>query len=285
MTAKIIDGTFYERKQIDNRFKVKSTDLGNGHVETVVTQCWEWVERDMTPFALEMARECMEKAKNDPEKIAEREERSRQESAKRAKRNVRQLCKLAGADTLLTLVYRENQQDLQICKKHLKEFVRRVKRVIPDFIAVAAFERQKRGAWHVHMACRRIATVLPGSNGIRMKSFDVLRAIWRSVTKEYAGNVDVSRKKATSQRSAARIANYISKYIMKAFEEGEKHSNRWTRFGEFGEPTVTHLGYVSSMQEAVSVVLGRQPDGTEIVTCYLSRWQDVFYFVVEGSRQ
>lgn len=284
MTARIIDGTFYERKQLDNQFKVKVTDLGNGHVETVVTQGWEWVEREMTPFALEMARECIEAAKNDPAKIAEREERSRNEAAKRAKRRVRQLCKLSGADTMLTLVYRSNQQDLALCKKHLKEFVRRVRRVIPDFLAVAAFERQQRGAWHVHMACKRIATVLPGSGGVRMKSYDLLRAIWRSVTKEHGGNVDVSRRKATSQRSPARLANYISKYITKAFAEGDKHTNRWTSFGEFGEPVVTQLGYVASMQDAVGLVLGLQPEGSEIVTCYLSRWKDVFYFVVEGSR-
>jgi len=116
-----------------------------------------------------------------------------------------------------------------------------------------------------------------------MKSFNVLRAIWRSVTKEHGGNVDVSRRKQTSQRSAARIANYISKYIMKAFELGEKHSNRWTKFGDVTLPQSKRLGDFSTMQEAVAMVLGRQPEGSEIVNCYLSRWQDVFYFVVEKS--
>ncbi|WP_312415523.1 hypothetical protein [Comamonas sp.] len=284
MTLRIIDGTAYERKRLENQFKVKTTDLGNGHQETVITQGWEWVERsDMTPFAIQMAAECIEKNRNDPKAIEEREALNKERSAKRAKKAVRQLCKVAGADTLMTLVYRSNQQDLALCKKHLKEFVRRVKRVIPDFVAIAAFEQQERGAWHVHMACRRIATVLPGADGIRLKSFNVLRAIWRSVTKEHGGNVDVSRRKQTSQRSAARIANYISKYIMKAFELGEKHSNRWTKFGDVTLPQSKRLGDFSTMQEAVAMVLGRQPEGSEIVNCYLSRWQDVFYFVVEKS--
>ena len=82
----------------------------------------------------------------------------------------------------MTLTYRANQTDLELCKKHLKEFVRRVRRVLPDFVAIAAFETQKRGAWHVHMACRRVATVLANKQGVRIKSFDLLRAIWRSAT-------------------------------------------------------------------------------------------------------
>ena len=284
MTLRIIDGVPYERKRLENQFKVKVSDLGNGHVESVVTQGWEWVERhDMTPFAIQMAQECMDKNRDDPDKIAERELANRERSAKRAKSSVRQLCKVAGVDTLMTLTYRSNQRDLALCKRHLKEFVRRVRRVIPDFVAIASFEQQERGAWHVHMACRRIATVLPGATGIRMKSFDLLRAIWRSVTKAHEGTVNVKRRKQTSQRSAARIANYISKYIMKAFELGEKHSNRWTKFGDVSIPPSVQLGYVSTMQEAVALVLELQPQGSDIVTCYLSRWMDVFYFVVEGG--
>ncbi len=281
MTIRIIDGVAYERKRLDNQFKVKVTDLGNGHVESVVTQGWEWVERDVDPDILERWQEVLER---DSEEMKEERERlNKERAAKRAKSRVRQLCKVAGVDTLMTLTYRANQGDLALCKRHLKEFVRRTRRIIPDFVAVAAFERQERGAWHVHMGCRRIATVLPGKGGVRMKSFDLLRSIWRSVTKAYGGNVDVSRKKATSQRSAARIANYISKYILKAFELGEMHVNRWTKFGDVTIPPSVHLGYVQSMQEAVGLVLDMQPAGSDIVTCYQSRWKDVFYFVVERS--
>ena len=104
MTLRIIDGTAYERKRLDNQFKVKTTDLGNGHQETVITQGWEWVERsDMTPFAIQMAAECIEKNRNDPKAIEEREALNKERSAKRAKKAVRQLCKVAGADTLMTL--------------------------------------------------------------------------------------------------------------------------------------------------------------------------------------
>ncbi len=283
MTIRIINGTAYERKPLDNCYKVKVTQIGHGHTETVVTRGWEWVERDMTPFAIEMAQECIDSYKNDPERIAEREAINLERAAKRAKQRVRQLCKASGADTLMTLTYRENQTDLELCKKHLKEFVRRVRRVMPDFVAVAAFEPQKRGAWHVHMGCRRFASVMASSGGVRMKSFDLLRAIWRSVTKEFGGNVDVARRKQTSQRSAARIAAYISKYITKAFAEGAKFSNRWTKFGDVTVPASVQLGYVTSLREAIELVYSVLPKNADVVTSYLSRWGDVFFLVTEGG--
>lgn len=285
MTIRIIAGTAYTRKSLDNCFRVKVTDLGHGHTETVVTQGWEWVEMDllqrMTDFERKNYLEVLEELKNDPAAIAERERINQERAAKRAKTRVRQLCKAANADTLMTLTYRSNQTDLDLCKKHLKEFVRRVRRVIPDFVAIAAFEPQKRGAWHVHMACRRIATVLPGAAGVRMKSFDLLRSIWRSVTKEHGGNVDVARRKQTAQRSPARIAAYISKYITKAFEQGAKFSNRWTKFGDVTVPPSVQLGYVGSMREALGLVYDLLGDNVSVVTSYLSRFKDVFFLVTE----
>jgi len=200
MALKIIDGVAYERKAADDVFKVKVTDIGNGHMETVVTRGWYWEETDMSPLAVSMYLELVEQIKADPQKQEERDQINRERAAKRARTRVRQLCKAMGANTLITLTYKANQQDLALCKKHLKEFVRRVKRVMPDFCAVCAFERQKRGAWHVHIACKKIASVATVGGWHRIKSFDLLRSIWRSITKEHGGNVDVSRRKQVSQK-------------------------------------------------------------------------------------
>ena len=285
MTVRIIGDTIYERKTVPNCFRVKTTDLGNGHVETVVSQAWELVELDtsrMPDFVLRNLKEHILEKRDDPDRIKEREEINRDRAARRAKTRVRQLCKAINADSLMTLTYRANQTDLELCKKHLKEFVRRVRRVLPDFVAIAAFETQKRGAWHVHMACRRVATVLANKQGVRIKSFDLLRAIWRSVTKELGGSVDMSRRKSTSQRSPARIASYISKYITKAFEEGAKFSNRWTKFGDATVPPSVQLGYVTSMREAIELVFDLVAPGAAIVTSYLSHFKDVFFLVTES---
>lgn len=281
MTHRIIDGTAYHRKAVEGCYKLKTTDLGHGHTEAVVTQAYEWVEVDLDPVALRNLQEAYEALKEDPEYIAERERINKERAAKRAKTRVRQLCKAANADTLMTLTYKANQTDLELCKRHLKEFARRVRRVIPDFVAIAAFEPQTRGAWHVHMACRRVATVLTNKQGVRMKSFDLLRSIWRSVTKEHGGNVDLSRRKSTSQRSPARIAAYISKYITKAFEDGAKFSNRWTRFGDVQIPPSVQLGYVGSMREAIELFYDLVGEGSTVVTSYLSHFKDVFFLVTE----
>ncbi|WP_406623060.1 hypothetical protein [Acidovorax sp. SDU_ACID1] len=218
----------------DGVFRVKAHDLGAGHIEVsgVERTCWQelgWTAGQIQDYLDMLA---------DPDHQSDVDKRARalEVAANRAKTRVRKLCKAMGADTLMTLTYKGNQQDLALCKAHLKEFVRRVRRVIPDFRAVCGFEQQKRGAWHVHMATVRLPASLKARNGVLVKSWNVLRAIWRSVTKAHGGNVDISARKRHSQRTAARIAAYLSKYITKAFEEGDKWSNRWTKFGDVEVP-------------------------------------------------
>ena len=111
----------------------------------------------------------------------DRREANRKRAARRAKTRVRRLCKVQGLDTLLTLTYRGLVDDLAVCKRHFKEFIRRLRRALGAFSYVAAFERQKRGAWHVHIACHRLPRTMAARNGVKVKSFNVIRAIWRSV--------------------------------------------------------------------------------------------------------
>ena len=51
-----------------------------------------------------------------------------------------------------------------------------------------------------------------------VRSYDLLRSMWRGVVGVDGGNVDVSRNKRVA-RSAARLACYLSKYISKGFSE------------------------------------------------------------------
>lgn len=260
-------------------FKVQAHDLGNGHLEITGKERIDWRELDWSPGMIE---DHLAMLAEDPIDDEDRRKRAATIAANRAKTRTRKLCKAGGVDTLMTLTYKENQRDLALCKKHLKEFVRRVRRQIPDFVCVAAFERQKRGAWHVHMATQKLPSSLLASNGVKVKSWGVLRAIWRSVTKEYGGNVDVSARKRHSQRSAAKIAAYISKYITKNFEEGEKWSNRWTKFGDFDVPKPIDIGtyehLADALRDASRLVIGGSVD-----VMLLSRWHDWFYFSLEGQ--
>lgn len=275
------DGTRYAvGSYSDGVFRVKAHDLGNGHMEIsgVERTCWQeldWTDQQIQDY-LDMCA--------DPDHQSDEDKRARalEVAANRAKTRVRKLCKAMGADTLMTLTYRGNQTDLALCKRHLKEFVRRVRRLIPEFRAVCGFELQKRGAWHVHMATVKLPASLSARNGVKVKSWNVLRAVWRSVTKDFGGTVNVAAKKRHSQRTAARIAAYLSKYITKSFEEGDKWSNRWTKFGDVEVPPPVDLGEFVSVDEALRqaalIYMGGRVD-----TMHMSRWGDWFYFVFEGQ--
>lgn len=198
-------------------------------------------------------------------------------AANRARANVRRLCKTINADALLTLTYHKAQEDLALCKKHLKEFVRRLRRVCPGFAAVAGFERQKRGTWHVHLACP--ARLMAMGRGV--KSFNVIRAIWRSVTGELGGNIDVSRRFRAHRSSCARIAAYISKYITKAFAEGDKWSNRWTRFGEMHVPDAVNLE-TDSLRDLIVTAYRAVGSAGEVAGAVIGPDGDWFFFAGEG---
>lgn len=253
---RILDGVAYEGKA-SPFFNVSAHELGNGHVEVSAVKKTEWHELDWSPRVIQDYLDCVEQLKNDPADCAERAAKRLRISANRAKTRVRRLCKAMGASTLLTLTYRFNELDLSAVKADLKAFNRRMERELPNFRFIAAFEKQKRGAYHVHMATAGIPLYFMKKNAnglpVRVRSFDVIRAIWRSVTKERGGNIDVARKKRHTRSTPASIAAYLSKYIAKDFIEGEPGTNRYAKYGDFDLPPAVNLGFVASALEAVEV--------------------------------
>lgn len=267
---RIIDRTWFESKPADF-VRVVATTTDSGHIEMSAYRPHIWHESG--PCDVD-AREY-----SDAELLA-KEEAHAKRGAQSAKKASRLACKSIGADALMTLTYRENMQDLPACKKHLKEFVRRVNRVWPSFQAVCAFEQQKRGAWHVHLATQKVPERLQ-RDGIKVKSFDVLRAIWRGVAGPLGGNVDVKNKARNSRKSPARIAAYLSKYITKAFELGEKFSNRWTKFGSIKEPVRVPMGDWATMADAMAAMYSSVLDSQVIVTTFVRAGGDVFWLAAE----
>ena len=204
-------------------FELVQRPLGHGHFEAQIRPIVTWEHQgqlsDEAYAAYLLEREAT---------AGERKERNLERACQRAKTRVRHLCKLSGIDTLLTLTYRENMTEFVTLKAHMKAFNRKMSKLVPGWLYVAAFERQDRGAWHVHMAVRRLPSELLASNGVKVKSFNVVRAVWRSVTGEMGGNIDVQARKRNSERAPSKIAAYISKYMLKAFAEGEPWSNRYS---------------------------------------------------------
>lgn len=276
------------------RFKVKAWE-SNGHMEYSARRETLWEEIDPAEIHLGKTVAAMEN-KRLGETDADRAARVRRNcirSSGRARKVVRRTCKAMGATTLLTLTYRALEVDLVRVKLDLKLFAQRMQRLYPEFCFVAAFERQQRGAWHMHLACRKLPDLLPAKNGVKVRSFNVIRAVWRAVVKEREGNIDVSRR-AQSIRSAARIASYIASYIAKDFTEGEKWSNRYAVYGgamddgpdgrstlRIRPPKELMLGFVSGALEAIEIGVGLMLPGSPVATMRFSRDRGVFYLAAE----
>lgn len=226
---RIIADTLYRRDENPYAFDFKIHDLGRGLVEAVSMPRHAWREVGAcTAQALDDARAAAGHIRVDGEwvphqlsrqELLDREAMNRERSARRARTQVRRLVKAMHLDTMLTLTYRENMVDRGRMARDLDVFIKRVRRALPSFQYVCVFERQKRGAWHAHLAVQRVQSHYM-HKGVLVKSYDLLRAIWRAVVGD--GNIDISRAARKRQRDVGKLSQYLSKYIAKGFEEGQE---------------------------------------------------------------
>ena len=251
-TTRIVDGTLYARSAEPYAFDLRVHTLGHGHTEAGVLPRFAWHEVDrLSKQAQADYAACL----RDPEPLTQQEllERAvlnRDKAARRARTKVRRLAKFKGLTVLLTLTYRENMVDRERMARDLDVFIKRVRRVISGFEYVCVFERQKRGAWHAHIAVRRILTHYV-QRGIMVKSYDLLRSMWRGVVGADNGNVDVSRNKRIA-RSSAKLASYLSKYIGKTFDQAEKHVNAYSASGRDIPDAIRERVICATQAEAIA---------------------------------
>lgn len=235
--TRVIDGTLYARAPTPYSYVHTVHDLGHGHLEALTMPRYAWHEvAALSPAALadmQAAEGCIwldgawEKAPPpSAADLAVIAEQSLERSSRRAKTKVRRLCKAKGLTTMITLTYRENQTDRARMARDFDVFVKRLRRVVPGFQYVCVFERQERGAYHAHIAVPRVLSHYL-HRGVLLRSYDLLRSMWRGVVGADNGNIDVSRNKKMG-RSAAKLASYLSKYIAKGFavSQGEGDSYR-----------------------------------------------------------
>ncbi len=182
--------TYLDREQ--GRYRVILRDYSGGFCEVG----WSFVS-NLQPF---------KSLRGESEQREIHEDRA----GRRARSRLRQLILSAKADYLLTLTYRSNITDFEQASKDLRAFVRRVRKYLPNWVFIAVPERQKRGAWHWHLA-------VVGRQDVRL-----LRHQWRSVVGE--GNIDVQRPMAGLNRRLA-LVKYLSKYLTKGFTEGDRELN------------------------------------------------------------
>lgn len=142
---------------------------------------------------------------------SENREENESRAVRRAKSRIRQRILAAQADHLLTLTYRENMTDYDRANADLTRFARLVKAKMPEWIYIAVPEKQKRGAWHWHMAVRG------------RQDADLLRSLWRSVIGD--GNIDIQPPRGKGKDRRLSLVKYLGKYLAKGFEEGHRELN------------------------------------------------------------
>jgi len=276
---RIIDRQIFDGKKIPDEFTLAVLELGNGQREAVISQAiaWEHVGTQ-TPDEAAYLLEKYGPADAEAKALANAER-----AARRAKTRVRRLVKSMGCDSLLTLTYRANQTQQSLAVYHLQEFVRRIRKVIPGFAYVAAFETQKRGAWHIHLAVHALPRQLAHPvSGVKVKSWSIVRAIWRSVTGELGGNIDERKRSARSRWSVAKLAGYLSKYMTKAFADGDAWSNRFSA-SKHSIPEAARVTFRGvSLADVIAAAYAFAADGACSVQCsWLSRYGDLFYLASE----
>lgn len=145
----------------------------------------------------------------------------------RSRRALRHKALILKADRLLTLTTRAVISDVVLFRSYGAEFLRRVRRTMPDFQAVIVLEPQDRGALHAHMAIKGFRNV------------NVLRHHWRAVVGD--GNVDItSPRRGGHAWRATHLAGYLAKYLGKGFAASPLTSvKRWSASLGIGVPIKT----------------------------------------------
>lgn len=220
------------------------------------------------------------------EREEERKRRALEKSAKRAKRTCRLKIKSAAMKSLLTCTYRENMQDFDRARKDFHDFLRKLRNIIPGFAAVYAFERQARGAWHIHAAIRElpewlIYTEKFTGKQVKVRSWNYIRRLWHSVVGKDNGNVDIDghrrtrhglRSKHRPAESLSKLAGYVSKYLTKDYAEGLEGRNRWgsTQGIDVPAPVVFELPEMP-LSDLISIAF-EIPDGHRVIRHNISQF-------------
>lgn len=262
------------------RIKFMSRDFGNGHKEAVVMRVIpdpgkaldRAIERDLRAIA--------------PRGMGDRE-KSQESAARRAKQEVRHKCKAMAINALWTLTFRENVTDREVALRCLDRFRRRVATVIPGWRYIAVPERQERGAWHIHIATHALPMRLT-DKGVKVKSWNVVRGIWRSVAGKLGGNFDEAKKKGRwgtgkPMRGAGAIARYIAGYVAKDMKESELNRKRYSASKGIEVPDAYRALFDGDTSMAELISLAYAAVGDNVV----SRWYDadrgVFFVETDDS--
>lgn len=275
---RIVDGIAFEGKQCPDSWDIRVWDHG-GHREISARPVVIWSEIGPAPDWSHLGEK---DPGRDAADEAERKEKNQRRAAMRAKTLCRRFIKMAGFNEMLTLTYKENQQDEALCKRHFKEWVRRMRVVLGGrFGFCAGFEPQQRGAWHVHCSTHKLPAKVT-YKGRTLDGWRVGTAIWRAVVGDLGGMCFVGGKGKNLGQSVAKMAAYVSKYILKHWELMPEGKNRYSHSEgvEVPKAEVVRMHGVNLVE-----LIGRcfwVDAGEGIVSHRVGRFKDSYYLCTES---
>lgn len=264
------------------RYRLKVRDFKNGHAEAVVTT--EYPDPQKT---LERV------IKRDLRALAWKNPYGRDENiqraVRRAKQEVRLKCKAMAVNSLWTLTFRQNVVDREVALKCLDAFRRRVVKVLGDWRYIAALEKQDRGAWHIHLATHALPAYIK-QGGVKVKSWDVMRAIWRSCAGDRGGNFDEAKRgkrwsgRDKAIRGVGAIARYIAGYVAKEMQESDLGRKRYSGSKDIDVPAAyTAIFECSEAPMTELLVLAFAGVGDQVCSRWFDRKRGVFFMETDDS--
>lgn len=271
-----------EGSVVPNAWDVRKWSV-NGHVELSARQVIEWREVGELPPAFE----------NDaPDPVAdaalieEKRMKAVKQSAKRAQTMCRRVIKAEAFDELLTLTYRENQSDRALCKAHFEKWYRRMKKALGGFRFCASFEVQERGAMHVHIATHRLP-VHADYKGVKIEAWKLGTSIWRDIVGADNGLCFVGGKPKWGHRrqrmSLAKMAAYVSKYIMKDYADSPEEKNRYSRSNGTVIPKPSLVRLTGCTLADLIDLAFECCEGDVIVSHRIGHWKDSYWLCTEPA--
>jgi len=194
------------------------------------------------------------------EEVEAKAQQNHSRAVRRAKQNIRWLCKVMDADRLFTLSYRANVMDREQVREDFKRFLRLVRHGwrgqdgIPEWQYVAVLEQQERGAFHIHCAVKGFQRI----KFLRACWYKALGGIGQETGSETPGAVNVTSPDKKKWGHTGRywkvnkLAGYLTKYLAKTFDLTALEKKRYWHTKDLKSPVKQRFWIGGlSMSEAI----------------------------------
>lgn len=192
---------------------------------------------------------------SEAERLARREV-AQASSAARSRRTLRRQACAGSLSRIGTLTYRALMEDRDTVIRNVKEWCRRMARVLPGFTARTVLELQKRGALHAHLLHRPLPTWVvardpaSGVSGL-VRTNKYAAAMWDRISGggnfdsgEYTRDKEGRRHRRAPSRDPLTAIKYACKYVGKCLaDDGVLGKRRFLRFGQVAPPVVNRWSF------------------------------------------